>query len=150
MVVTPAIRTSPQGPRRAIHDGNSTLRLITKLLRELVTTQRFADYADLKDALRHRLSKLRIRYQQSEFDDAYPLVASNVPLVSERARVRAPITPDAENQGLSRADAIEAMVIVRRRLGPVTIRTIPRAPRLITRGQADKHKAARMIMAEVL
>lgn len=59
----------------------STQRLIAKVLRDLVSTETFASYADLKDALRRRLARLRIRYPQADFDDAISVIASNVALV---------------------------------------------------------------------
>src|SRR5829696_2548249 len=73
-------RTSPT--RRDTQPTTTTgLRLLSKLLRDLVTVDRFSCYPDLKDAFRRRLLALRIRYQPHEFDDAHTLVGSNLRLI---------------------------------------------------------------------
>ena len=73
----------------------SIQRLIAKVLREFVATERFASYADLKDALRRRLVRLRIRrYEQGDFDHAITVVASNTALVGVSAAPRRdPVPP---------------------------------------------------------
>lgn len=98
-------RTSPQEPRRALHDGNPRLRLIAKVVRQLVTAERFTTFADLKYALRLRLGVLRIPYQQHEFDDACSLVASNQRIVHLPAPPVCHVEHSADARPLTRAEA---------------------------------------------
>lgn len=86
------------------------LRLLTKVLRELVTTQRFANFADLKHAFRRRLTALRIPYQPQEFDDAYALVGSNVRLVQlAMPATRRVVERVEDDRGFSKAEAAAFM-----------------------------------------
>lgn len=131
-----------------MHDENSTVRIIVKLLRELVTRQRFTEYADLKDALRRKLSKLRIRYSAAEFDSAWPIVASNKPLVDvppTRVMVERPV----EDLAVSKVDAAAALAQIRSRLGSTAPRAMPRV-RLRTAREADRVKAAQLIASEIV
>lgn len=150
MEMIPPISTSPQTASRSMHDGNSTIRLIVKLLREVVTRQRFTEYSDVKDALRRKLSALRIRYQQREFDDAYPIVASNLPLVRLPAKPVVMVERLEENRSLSRYDAAEAMAQIRQRLGvSPSLPSMPPGRRRTVR-QADRVKAAQMVASEIV
>lgn len=81
MDVTRRSRTCAPRPRAAHHPVENGLRLLTKVLRDVVTQRRFTSYTDLKDAYLTRVRELRIRYAQADFDDAYSLVGSNRTLV---------------------------------------------------------------------
>lgn len=116
-------------------DFNSTKRLIAKLLRDLIRGNRFAEYADLRDALRRRLGRLRIRYRPADFDDAITTVQSNAALVD--ARGPSASTPQlTDERPLTSADAAAILSAVRHRLNVNTgPKRMPFA-RPITRQQA--------------
>lgn len=129
MDVIRSIRTSRQNAPREISSERTTttgVRLIAKLLRELATARRFWSHADLKDALLRRLARLRIRYQQHEFDDAFSLVASNRPLVAPPSVPRqAPRAPQPEP--ISRAVAAQVYADLCARSGRAPLKRIPGA-----------------------
>ena len=118
MEVTPTIRTSPPKARREVPEPRelpdptqSRKLLIAKVVREVATSQRWADFPDMKDALRKRLAALRIPYQPSEFDDAISLVQSNIRLVSdtlERKPARRSERPD-DARPLNRFEAADIL-----------------------------------------
>ncbi len=148
MGVIPTIRTSPPNTRRDFHDGDSRLRLIAKLLREIVTSRLFPEFADVKDALRRRLSSLRITYTAREFDDAYSVVGSNLPIVAPPTQP-APPQPLIETP-LSHQDAAVIVALLRTKLkGRIALRSMPPA-RLMRPGHADRIKAAQMVAAEIV
>lgn len=125
------------------------LRLLTKVLRELVTRQRFTSFADVKAAFRLRLSRLVIRYRQDEFDDAYSLVGSNTSIVHQEAP-RLPTAVVPTHDGLSREDAAIVLNQLREKFGSaVAIRAVPRV-RLMRQCDADRVKAAQMVSDEIL
>jgi hypothetical protein len=67
-----------------MHTNSNTTtndRLIARVLREVLATERFETIADLKDALKARCARLRIRYQPDDITRALDLVESNRPLV---------------------------------------------------------------------
>ena len=68
------------------HDHEATIRLISRLLREVVNRNGgpFESYGDLDAALHHRLHQLGIVSRQCDFDGAIALVGSNRTLVVER------------------------------------------------------------------
>jgi hypothetical protein len=78
-------------------DSPSTKRLIARVIRDILKNQTFEEYADFKDALRRRLSVLRIPYQPADFDDAITAVATNARIVSPRKpeRPRVVVRPSA-------------------------------------------------------
>lgn len=83
-------------------DFDSKTRVIARLLRELLREQRFAEFADLKDALWRRLLKLKIRVTSAEFDQALTVVASNAKLVVQAAQSSRPVeqpTPTPTSRG---------------------------------------------------
>lgn len=107
MDVITSIRTSPQTARRDVHPsppGNRT-RLIAKVVREVATGRRYQDYADLKDALRRRLARLRIPHTPAEFDDAISLVGHSVVLWTPTAPGQRWPQPPADSQPISRQEA---------------------------------------------
>lgn len=56
--------------------------LLAKILRQLLADERFETLADVKDALKTRCARLRIRYVGAEVDRALELVGSNHPLAA--------------------------------------------------------------------
>jgi len=96
-----------------VENGHSDLRLLTKILRELVTRQRFTEYADLEDAFRRRLNAFQIRYRECDFCDAHSLLQSHVRLVQVPAPRPFHVEPEAVDRGPSRAEATAIL----RRLG---------------------------------
>lgn len=60
-----------------IHDVNSPARLIAKVLRDVLAAESFDTYADLFDALKYRLARLRIRWTADDLTAAVALVESN-------------------------------------------------------------------------
>jgi hypothetical protein len=63
-----------------MHDSPSTKRLIAAVIRDVLATQRYEQFADFRDALRRRLAKLKIAYVEADFDHAITVVASNTEL----------------------------------------------------------------------
>lgn len=78
-------------------------------------SRQFPEWADAKDALRRRLSALRIRYTAREFDDAYSVVGSNLPIVQPTAPIVA-VTPLSERR-ISREEAAIFCAEIEQRTG---------------------------------
>jgi hypothetical protein len=73
-----------------------TARLLARILRSLLASERFDDRTDLVDALKFRLARLRIPYHPDHLDHALRMVASNRWLTTRErpAPHRPPPTPD--------------------------------------------------------
>ena len=90
-------------------------RLLAKLVRELLATEKFATFACLTDALKWRCARLKIRPTDDAINGAYALIGSNRSLVtatSVSARVRHVERPD-DVRPISKAEATAIL----RRLG---------------------------------
>jgi hypothetical protein len=79
-------------------DTNKTPRLLAKLIRELLTAERFATIADLSDALKAQCGRLKIRWTTADINAAFRLILSNTPLLAieprgERETEPAPLRP---------------------------------------------------------
>jgi len=114
MDVIPAIRTTPQTTRRGIQahddDGARRMRLLAKILRELVAQASYEGYADLKTDFRQRLVKLRIRCRQCEFDDVISLVGSSVRFMHAKPPTRTSVAPAPAP--LSRSEAARLFAVL--------------------------------------
>ena len=55
--------------------------LLARVVRTLLTSERFESLADLTDALKYRCAQLRISWAPHDITDAYRLVSSNTTLV---------------------------------------------------------------------
>lgn len=131
----------------------STQRLIAKVIRDLIATERFEAFADFRDQLRRRLIAMKIRYTQAEFDAAITLVASNTALTQPKQPDPAEDTPEPPIIPREEAPQLlkRLMTEVRARTGTVPakpIHVMPRA-RLVTAGEADHAKAAQMVVNEI-
>jgi hypothetical protein len=73
----------------------ATIRLVARVLRTLVAEQKFETYADLKDALKTRLARLRIPASPDDVAAALDLVESNTPAVDLSARRVEPLHASA-------------------------------------------------------
>lgn len=78
------------------HENGQKGRLVARILRELLASERFDDLADMTAALKTRLARLKIRVTPAELSDAYAMVASN------RALVQLPATVHAVRRGRER------------------------------------------------
>jgi hypothetical protein len=131
-----SIRTSPQTARRVQthedHDGQA-VRMVAKILRELLQQQRFTDLADLTEALKCRCAQLKIRGYSRLVPRACDLVASNRPLVSPAPRPRDVVR--AESRPLSRREASALWATLSARFGG-EVKTLPRmsSPRIAIDG----------------
>jgi hypothetical protein len=67
------------------HDHETKSRLLAKLVRELLTSERFETLADLTDALKARCSKLKISQTPADVTEAFRVIASNTSLANEPA-----------------------------------------------------------------
>jgi len=136
------------------------VRLIAKIIRDLIATSRFESFLELTDALHRRLHRLRIRHTQAEFDDAINLVAASAPLVVPPPPAVA-AEPPSEEPPISRADAPGVLADVRRELtargllaaeGP---RSMPQATPLTptragrVRFRRDEARALGMVLDEI-
>lgn len=123
MDITRRSRTCAPKTRAAHQPVENRLRLLSKVLREVATSHRFASYADLKDAFRRRLIALAIQYPQRTFDEAFTVVGSNTHLV-QRRRFAGPVRRERIDieRGLSRAEAGAWMAQL-----PGAVRAMPRA-----------------------
>lgn len=94
---------------------NAPARLLAKLVRELITRDRFESWADLTDALKCRCARLRIRPTPDDISEAFRLVESNTALVGHLpAPVVAARVPDVT---FSRGEAVMLLRDVNKRLG---------------------------------
>jgi hypothetical protein len=62
------------------HEITTQSRLLARLLRELLATEKFESLADLTEALKCRCAKLRIRWTPDDISHAYRLIESNTSL----------------------------------------------------------------------
>lgn len=99
------IRTCAPRTRAAHQPVKNGLRLLSKVLRQVATSQRFTTYGELKDAFRSQLRRLDIRYQQHAFDDVFAIVGSSVPLVHRAAPAPRSIPAEPEHRGFTKAEA---------------------------------------------
>jgi chaperonin GroES len=116
-------------------------RLISKVVREVARGERFESYADLNDELRRRLNRLRIRYEQRDFDEAIGVVAANTNLITPPTRMHA-VSP--EPLPLSRDEAGALLKQLR-----VSVCQMPKG-RLIPETRAAMLKAARLVAQEIV
>ena len=65
---------------------NERARLIARVLRGLLAGERFETYADLLEAIKVKLARLRIRYQLEDLLEALRLVESNRELLEPLER----------------------------------------------------------------
>lgn len=103
------IRTCAPSTRAAHQPAETGLRLLSKVLRQVATAQRFTTYGELKEAFRAQLRQLRIRYQQHEFDDVFAIVGSNVRLVTLAAPAARAFHVEPERRGFSKTEAAAFM-----------------------------------------
>jgi hypothetical protein len=87
------------------HNIETQSRLLAKLVREALTSERFESLADLTDALKFRCARLKIPYSADAISDAFRLIASN------RSLLDRPVTPELGRQPvqslpLSRVEAL--------------------------------------------
>lgn len=124
-------------------------RLLARIVRDLLARESFDTLADLTDALKGRLGRLRIRWTNENISDAYSLIASNRPLVGE---CPSPITrtPDALAQGqpVSPPTHAEAVQILRQLQITVPLRRMPE-PRPDNPRAADRLIALRIVVQEI-
>lgn len=78
---------------------------MTKILREVATSERFSEFSALKVAFLRRLCELQVRYRQCDFDDAFAVVSSNVTLVHLAPALRVCHVERPEGEAFSRKDA---------------------------------------------
>jgi hypothetical protein len=97
------------------------VKLIVRVLQDLVVRDRFDSYADLKDALKTRLAKLRIPYEATVITEALDQVeqGGRRPLVPVAPRE----VPVVQVKPVSQADAVRILT----RYG-VVVKTIAPAP----------------------
>lgn len=93
-----------------MHDAPNQTRLIARLVREALASQRFETMADLTDAVKTRAARLRIRVSPDAVGDAYRLIASNTVLVKDRAPEMT-VAP-AEAKELTAKEAEDALSFV--------------------------------------
>lgn len=123
MVTDRRSRTCAPENARSHQPVENGLRLLTKVLRQVATSQRFTSYTDVKHAFRQQLGVLRVRYQQHEFDDAFGLVGSNRRLWHEPpAPQRTWHVEHLDTRGFSKAEAAQFMSEL-----PGVIRAMPPA-----------------------
>jgi hypothetical protein len=117
MDVTRRIRTSPHTARRDPHDGGRQLRLLARLIREVLKGQIFESFADVKPAIKAGLRQLRIRNKAHELDDALSVVtaAGACRFVAPTVQVRSVALPCYPP--LSRREAAALYVTVTGRVG---------------------------------
>jgi hypothetical protein len=56
-------------------------RLLARIVRTVLASERFDSLADLTDALKYRCAQLRVPWTPHDITDAYRLIGSNTPLV---------------------------------------------------------------------
>src|SRR5262245_28201941 len=66
-------------------------RLVAKVLRELVAGETFETLADVTDALKFKLARLRIGWTNDDISDALTWVGSNVELVHRPVQPFVPV-----------------------------------------------------------
>jgi hypothetical protein len=87
-------------------------RLLARLVRDLLATEKFDTIASLTDALKCRCAKLRIRWTNDDITAAYRLIESNRPLPGHEPlrrlkRVEHIERIDEDVKPLTRAEAAE-------------------------------------------
>lgn len=100
-----------------VNEDDDRARLLARVLRSLIAHDTFDTYADLADALKYRLARLRIRYTADDITAAIALVESNTavvrPLPLPRALVERPPEPSPD---LPKAAATALCKTLRREL----------------------------------
>ena len=66
------------------HEITTTSRLLARLVRDLLATEKFETLACLTEALKCRCARLRIGWTNDAIGDAYRLIESNTPLPGRR------------------------------------------------------------------
>lgn len=138
---------------------NAGDRMVAKVLRDVLSESRFENFDDLVTALRRRLNRLRIPYQQHELDDALMLVGTNRPLIFP-APVQTTASADQEGDrfevSVSRDQARQMFAELRARFGPVAAKPMPE-PALDTdlspaqrSWKSDKVRALRLVQQAIL
>ncbi len=102
------------------HNFDSRVRLVAKVLRELIRTEHFEYMGDLKDVLYRRLSELHIAVEPRHVDEALSQVGSNIllvqhPMMPKRRRLVAKDTLESEPSWFTREEAAELLQGIRRR-----------------------------------
>jgi hypothetical protein len=84
-------------------------RLIARVVRTLLATEHFDSLADLTDALKFRLARLRIAWTHDDINSAYSMITSNTPLLGVRELPVLPSHLRSQNEkpdhAISRAEA---------------------------------------------
>jgi hypothetical protein len=62
------------------HEITTKSRLLARLVRDLLATEKFESLADLTEALKCRCARLKIRWTPDDIGDAYRLIESNTAL----------------------------------------------------------------------
>jgi len=100
------------------------IRLLARLVRELLREEKFDTLADLTDVLKYRCATLKIRWSNDAISEAYRLVESNTPLVTPDPRLMPrgpfdhterpdPIVPISKAEA---ADILQRLFALRRRV----------------------------------
>jgi hypothetical protein len=63
------------------HEYQTKSRLIARVLRDILASERFENLADMTDVLKTRLAKLKIHVTPADLSEAYAMVESNRSLV---------------------------------------------------------------------
>lgn len=138
------------------HDSESTARLIAKVIRDMTATMRFDSFADFKETLRRRLTRLRIAYTPADFDEAITVVASNHQLWGTSASRTDPVAvSDSADPPLTREEAAHTITRIREHLHrDVKIPTVPQVRvRQLSRTEmaarvhrTDRERALRLVL----
>jgi hypothetical protein len=107
------------------HDIDSQPRLLAKVLRDLLATETFATYADLVDALKTRLARMRVRWTNDDITRALDLVGSNRQILDAPMPRRT--KPAAIVDTAPRISAQDATAILAKLRGLAAVHAMPAA-----------------------
>ena len=102
----------------AHHLAADPVRVLAKILRDVLAAETFTSDVDVKDALKSRCARLRVPYDAATIDRALALVASNRALSTPEPPAAPP--PVVESVPLTRADAADVLARLR-----VHLRSLP-------------------------
>lgn len=83
----PETADEPMTEMERIFQNESGARLIAKIIRELLESRRFAQPADLRDAVAERCGELRLACTRGQIERACDLVGSNAQLLAANRKL---------------------------------------------------------------
>lgn len=122
--------------------------VIAAIVHELLDGEPFVDLADLVEALKGRLARLRIRWTTDEVTDAIRMVGTRRALVVPPAPEAVDVPPAAPPPSRDEAAAVLKNIFAQLQQ-PAVVRTIPKAAWRDREADADAEAEARQRAAEM-